>query len=405
MKRVMVLGVGAQGSIIARRLMEEEKVTEVICADYDRKAADESAKFSDKGKAVQVDASNVNEIIKAADGCELIVNALPPDFNMAVMDACLEVKAHYQDLASGPVSDLDFIPAVERQLGRAKEFEAAGLSALTNTGSAPGMANVITKEACELFDSVETITIAVYDGIWSNKFIPFWWSPETAFGDMAAEGVVYENKQFKKVPPFNNPEYMEFKGLGARLMFDHEHEEPVTMGLLSDKYLKGVKNIYFRYGGPGCELARYFWKMGLLSDEAINVKGQQVVPMDVISELTPPAPKYRDEIKAVLNEGMISEEGAFLVRVDGIKEGRNARVDAYFIAPGLKDAFEMAGVTHETYGTGQCAFLFTKMFVNDKISARGVFPPEALNAEERKYYFTEGEKLKLTVEFNIEYQI
>lgn len=405
MKRVMVLGVGAQGSIIARRLMEEEKVTEVICADYDRKAADESAKYSDKGKAVQVDASNVNEIIKAADGCELIVNALPPDFNMAVMDACLEVKAHYQDLASGPVSDLDFIPAVERQLGRAKEFEAAGLSALTNTGSAPGMANVITKEACELFDSVETITIAVYDGIWSNKFIPFWWSPETAFGDMAAEGVVYENKQFKKVPPFNNPEYMEFKGLGARLMFDHEHEEPVTMGLLSDKYLKGVKNIYFRYGGPGCELARYFWKMGLLSDEAINVKGQQVVPMDVISELTPPAPKYRDEIKAVLNEGMISEEGAFLVRVDGIKEGRNARVDAYFIAPGLKDAFEMAGVTHETYGTGQCAFLFTKMFVNDKISARGVFPPEALNAEERKYYFTEGEKLKLTVEFNIEYQI
>jgi len=405
MKKVMVLGVGAQGSIIARRLMEEEKVEEVICADYDQKAAEESAKFSPKGKALQIDARNVNDIVKAAEGCELIVNGLPPDFNMTVMDACLEVKANYQDLASGPVEDMEFIPAVERQLGRSIEFETAGLSALFNTGSAPGMANIITREACELFDTVDTITICVYDGMWSNKFIPFWWSPETAFGDMAAEGVIYENKKFVKVPPFNNPEYMEFKGLGERLMFDHEHEEPVTMGLLGDKYLKGVSNVYFRYGGPGCELARYFWKMGLLSEEAVEVKGQKVVPMDLIAKLTPPAPKYEDEIKAVLEEGMISEEGAFLVRVDGQSEGRETRVDAYFIAPGLQESFELAGVTHETYGTGQCAFLFTKMFVNGKVKAKGVFPPEALDEEERRYYFEEAEKLKLYVEFNVEYQL
>lgn len=405
MKKVMVLGVGAQGSIIARRLMEEDKVEEVICADYDQKAAEESAKFSPKGKALQIDARNVNDIVKAAKGCELIVNGLPPDFNMIVMDACLEVKANYQDLASGPVEGMEFIPAVERQLGRTKEFEAAGLSALFNTGSAPGMANIITKEACELFDAVDTITICVYDGMWSEKFIPFWWSPETAFGDMAAECIVYENKQFKKVPPFNNPEYMEFKGLGERLMFDHEHEEPVTMGLLGDKYLKGVSNIYFRYGGPGCELARYFWKMGLLSEEAVEVKGQKIVPMDLISKLTPPAPKYEDEIKAVLEEGMISEEGAFLVRVDGQSEGRKTRVDAYFMAPGLQESFELAGVTHETYGTGQCAFLFSKMLVNGKVRAKGVFPPEALDAEERRYFFDEAEKLKLFVEFNVEYQL
>ena len=405
MKKVMVLGVGAQGSIIARRLMEEEKVEEVICADYDQKAAEESAKFSPKGKALQIDARNVNDIVKAAEGCELIVNGLPPDFNMTVMDACLEVKANYQDLASGPVEDMEFIPAVERQLGRSKEFEAAGLSALFNTGSAPGMANIITREACELFDAVDTITICVYDGIWSEKFIPFWWSPETAFGDMAAEGVIYKNKKFEKVPPFNNPEYMEFKGLGARLMFDHEHEEPVTMGLLGDKYLKGVSNIYFRYGGPGCELARDFWKMGLLSEEAVEVKGQKIVPMDLIGKLTPPAPKYEDEIKAVLEEGMISEEGAFLVRVDGLSEGRKTRVDAYFIAPGLHESFKLAGVTHETYGTGQCAFLFSKMFVNGKVKAKGVFPPEALGAEERRYYFDEAEKLQLFVEFNVEYQL
>ncbi len=405
MKKVMVLGIGAQGSIIARRLMEEEGIVEVVCADYDQKAAEEIVKFSNKGKAVRLDATIFDDIVKAAKGCELIVNALPPEFNMTVMDACLETKAHYQDLASGPARDMGFIPAIERQLGRSAEFEQAGLAALTNTGSAPGMANVITREACDLFESVETIKICVYDGIWSNKFTPFWWSPETAFGDMAAEGVIYEDKQFKTVPPFNNPEMMEFKYLGPRLMFDHEHEEPVTMGLLSDKYLKGVENVYFRFGGPGCELARHFWKMGLLSEEAIDIKGQKVVPMDVVRKLTPPAPKYKNEIKAVLEEGMASEENAFLVRVDGIRNGKKARVDAYFMGPGLTDSFKLAGISHETYGTGQCAFLFSKMFVNGIISTRGVFPPEALNAEERQYYFRESEKLKLTVEFNMEYLV
>ena len=39
MKKVLVLGVGAQGSAAAKRLDLEPNVEEVICADYDPKAA------------------------------------------------------------------------------------------------------------------------------------------------------------------------------------------------------------------------------------------------------------------------------------------------------------------------------------------------------------------------------
>jgi len=38
-------------------------------------------------------------------------------------------------------------------------------------------------------------------------------------------------------------------------MVDHEHDEPVTMGLLADEVLKGVKNVDFKYGGCGVELS------------------------------------------------------------------------------------------------------------------------------------------------------
>jgi saccharopine dehydrogenase-like NADP-dependent oxidoreductase len=234
----MVMGAGAQGSTIAKRMQEEPSLEEIICADYDMRAAQELERSLSKAKAVKVDATTVADVVKAADGSELIVNGLPPAFNMRVMDAALEVNACYQDLASGPVEDEDFVDAVKRQLGRDQEFKAAGLAALTNTGSAPGVANVVTREAVDKFDSVDTIELLVYEGVWTKRFIPFWWSPDTAFGDMAAEPVIYRNGEFESVAPFNNPTMVEFRGLGKRRMYDHEHEEPVTMGLLADKHLK-----------------------------------------------------------------------------------------------------------------------------------------------------------------------
>jgi saccharopine dehydrogenase-like NADP-dependent oxidoreductase len=398
MKKILVLGVGAQGSTIAKRLQEEPKVEEIICADYDPRAAQDLEKSLSKATALQVDASNLKDVVKAATGCELIVNGLPPDFNMKVMDAALEVGAHYQDMACGPIGETDFVGAVRRQLDRDQEFIDAGLSALTNTGSAPGIANVITREAVDKFDSVETITICVYEGIWSKRFIPFWWSPDTAFGDMAGDPIHFENGKFKIGVPFGNPEMVEFEGLGPRRMFDHEHEEPVTMGLLADKYLKGVRNVYFRYGGLACELARNLYNMGLLSREPVELDGAQVIPMNLISKLTPPAPKYRGEIQEVLDEGMELEEGAFLVRVDGVRDGNAVRIDTYVNAPDLTTSFAKAGITHESYYTGQGAFLFTKMLVHGKIGLTGVFPPEALDAEARAYYLREAAKLDITVD-------
>lgn len=398
MKKILVLGVGAQGSTIAKRLQEEPQVEEIICADYDARAAEDLEKSLSKATALQVDASNKKEVVKAATDCELIVNGLPPDFNMGVMDVALEVGAHYQDMACGPIGATDFVDAVRRQLNRDQEFIDAGLAALTNTGSAPGIANIVAREAADKFDSVETINICVYEGIWSKRFIPFWWSPETAFGDMAGDPIHFENGAFREGVPFGNPAMFEFRGLGARRMYDHEHEEPVTMGLLADKYLRGVRNVHFRFGGPHCELAKGLYDMGLLSSEPVELDGAQVVPMRLISKLTPPAPKYREEIEQVLAEGMVMEEGAFLVRVDGVKDGSPLRIDTYVNAPDLTTSFAKAGITHESYYTGQGAFLFTKLLVHGKVGLTGVFPPEALDAEARAYYFAEAAKLDITLD-------
>jgi len=66
MKRIMVVGVGAQGSTIAKRMNEHPGVSEIICADYDFKAAKVLSDSLDKARALQLDAREVPNVIKAA---------------------------------------------------------------------------------------------------------------------------------------------------------------------------------------------------------------------------------------------------------------------------------------------------------------------------------------------------
>ena len=56
MKRLLILGVGAQGSTVAKRMNEEPNVSEIICADYDEKAVNEMERTLEKAKALKLDA-------------------------------------------------------------------------------------------------------------------------------------------------------------------------------------------------------------------------------------------------------------------------------------------------------------------------------------------------------------
>jgi saccharopine dehydrogenase-like NADP-dependent oxidoreductase len=280
-----------------------------------------------------------------------------------------------------------------------QKFKDKNLTALIGGGSSPGLANIMARESVDKLDSCDTISICLYEGLKTKRFTPFWWSPEVAFGDMAYQTFRFENGAHVIDKPFSRPVMMKLKGIDHEVqLVDHEHDEPVTMGLLADTVLKGVQNVEFKYGGTGVALSEILYNMGLLSTEPITVKGNTIVPMELILDLCPPAPKYPDEIKAIINEGVIAEEGAFLVRVDGHKDGKPIRIDSYASAPGLVASFEMSGLSHEAYLTGQCAAVFVKMMVADVFTDKGLYVPEQFEADARANYFMELAKLGVTVE-------
>jgi len=405
-KKIIIVGVGAQGSTIAKRLDDHPAVAEIICADYDIEAAEKLSGSLNRSRAVQLDAGEVNNVIQAARGCDLVVNGLPLEYNLIIMEAALALNASYVDLA-GPMEKIGFVESYRLIFSEWHEkFKAKGLTALVGCGSSPGLANLIARESVDKLDSCDHIGIYVYEGVWARRFTPFWWSPEVAFSDMAFKTFRFENSNIIVDEPFSRPVMMKFRGIDRQIyLVDHEHDEPVTMGLLADKVLKGVKNVEFKYGGPQVELSESLYKMGLLSKEPMTVNGTEIAPLDLVLQLCPPAPKFPDEIKAIIDEGLLLEEGAFLVRVEGDKGDQSVRIDCYVNAPGLVEAFEKSELSHEAYLTGQSAAVFVKMLVDDAFTESGLFVPEQLPADARQYCFQELAELDITVDEIVEKRI
>ncbi|MCF8070126.1 MAG: saccharopine dehydrogenase NADP-binding domain-containing protein [Desulfobacterales bacterium] len=404
MKKIIVVGVGAQGSTIAKRLSEDLNISEIICADYDLKAAHALGDTLDKATAIQLDASDIKKVIEAAKGCDLIVNGLPVDFNEAIMEAALETNVNYMDMAGYVDDDIGFVESYKKMFSDwNKRFKAKHLTALIGAGSTPGFANVVARESVEKMDSCESIDINAYEGVWAKKFTPFWWSPEVALEDMGNVTYRVENGEIVEDHAYSRPVMLKFKGIEKEIrMVDHFHDEPVTMGLLADTVLKGVKNVAFRYGGPTVDLSENLLKLGMLSEEPVDYKGTRVIPMEFLLQLIPRPPKHPDEIQAIIDEGLELDEGAFQVRVEGMKDGKKIVVDNYAIAPGLVESFEKYKITQESFFTGQCAAVFTKMMANDKFTEKGLFVPEQLNDEARKYFLDELAKCGVTIDQTIE---
>ena len=410
MKKVMVCGCGAQGSTICRKLDQEPNIEEVVCADYNLESAKAVCSLMKKGTPKQVDATKVEEIKKAAEGCEMIIGVMPLELLANVIVAAKEMGICYQDLSACEdlVDDVDeyhsWIAGINYMYKvYGKEFSEKGATAMIGTGSAPGVMCVMARRVVQELDECETINMMVYEGVYSKRYIPFWWSPDVALADMSEDAYCFQDGKHLRTPAFSNEiwrKWPEYDNKPVRLV-EHSHDEPVYVGFHSEDYFKGCKNAYFKYGGLGIEFSEPLARLGMLSYDEEEIDGVKIVPHDFVRAHTPAAPKDPDEIKEIIDEGIVEDGGAFVVEAYGKKDGKDVMVELHLSAPGLVESYERAKMTAEMYLTGQGAFLFTKLFVNDMMTQKGLFSSDQLNDEQVKQYLEWAEELGITYDIEI----
>ena len=412
MKKVMVCGCGVQGSTICRKLDLEENIEEVICADYDLEAAKAVCSLMKKGTPVRVDASDIEQIKKAAQDCELLVNVMPIQFGVNMLKAAMELGCCYQDLAAienvPECMDVDpynrWIAGIRYMYNEyGKVFAQNGTTAIIGTGSAPGVMCVMARKCVSELDSCNTLNMMVYEGVEAKRFLPFWWSTDVALADMQEDAYALKDGQIVRTKPFSYKIYRNWPEYDMKpvMMCEHAHDEPVYVAFNSEKYFKGCKNAYFKYGGVGIEFSEPLYRSGLLSWNEEEVDGQEVIPHDVILKHVPLAPKDPEQIKEIIDEGLVSDSGAFVIEAYGKKDGKDVVVELHLTAPGLVESYEKARMTSEMYLTGQGAFLYTKLFVNDMIDQKGLISSDMLSDRQIEQYIEWAKELGITYTMEI----
>jgi hypothetical protein len=362
--RIFVLGAGATGSLLAQ-LLERQGHT-VWCGDRDLARA---RRFLGKRSTIavtEVNARNLHGIVRAARGCQLIVNASASVFNQIVMRAALRLRAHYVDLSS----HLTRNPFKAEQFAYTKRFEEKKRTALINTGAAPGLTNLLVKRAAEMLDELESVHIRLYESSESDDPISQW-SPEGTFDEAISNPRVYRNGKFRMEKRFAELEKFRFPDpIGSANVVLAAQDEVATL-----PYVIPMRNMDVKIGGNEFDRLRRWYKQGKLTKSRGIVRHR-------FPETSSPR-----MIAKLIRQGILQNARfAAAVLVRGVKRGRKEdqhlliRTDCTF--PTLYQIRQQGlFTTPVAYATAHVAALFIKYFPRD---LAGVFAPEMLPVETRR---------------------
>ncbi len=273
---------------------------------------------------------------------------------------------------------------VSKQIERNKRYQNAGLTALINTGSSPGVMNVLARHGADKLDKVDEIRIR-YTGFMETKEFISLWSPETAWADMAEEPFLFENGKLKRVSPFSGQEVYVFpEPFGSQTVVHHHHEEVVTIPRFIGK---GLRYVDFKMGDADILTAKAIWEMGFLNDKPVDVKRVKVAPRDVFLSLIP-KPLSMEEVEQKIKEGILIDAAECgVVEITGEKTGEKIRYTYEWPSLSIREANKIIpGVTQESYTTGIPAAIFAWMLMKGEIKTSGVIAPECLEHDARKLF-------------------
>jgi saccharopine dehydrogenase (NAD+, L-lysine forming) len=362
--RIFILGAGATGSLLAQLL--ERQGHEVWCGDRDPARA---RRFLGKKSAIpvaMVNARNLRAIVRAAKGCQLIVNASASVFNEIVLRAALRLRANYLDLSS----HLTRNPFKAEQVRYEKKFVEKHRLALINTGAAPGLTNLLVKRAAEVLDEVHSVRIRLYESTESDDPISQW-SPEVSFDEAISNPRIYRHKKYRMVKRFSELEKFRFpEPIGAANVVLAAQDEVATL----PNYI-AMRDLDVKIGGNEFDRLRRWHKQGKLSKS-------RGIPRQRFPETSSPR-----KIASLIRQGILQNARfAAAVIVTGLKHGAkedqrlSIRSDAMF--PTLYQIRRQGRFnTPVAYATAHVAAMFIKFFPRD---LEGVFPPEALPGGTRR---------------------
>jgi len=355
MKKVIVLGAGLVGKVMAADLA---KAFDVTAVDISEDALKEVAALGIKTQ--KLDFSNVQQLADTIKPFDLVVGAVPGFLGFQTVKTVIEAGKNMVDISFFPED-----PFLLDDLAKKH-----GVTVVTDCGVAPGMGNII------LGYHNKRMTINTYECLvgglplvreWPYEYKAVF-SPIDVIEEYIRPARYVQNGAMVVKEALSDPELVHFDGVGTLESWNSD-------GLRSlIKTMPNIPNMIektLRY--PGCiEYLRVLRETGLFSYETIDVKGVKVRPVDVLAKLL--FPKWK------LKPG---EEEFTVMRIvmEGEESGKKKRYQYNLLDRTLNGTLSMARTT------GYTCTAAVHLVADGLYTRKGISPPEFLGEEEKHFQF------------------
>ncbi len=354
--KVIVLGCGKIGSVMAKDFAESVEGSRLTVADISEERARESASEIRGASWTTIDTTDRPALVETLSGFDQALGALPGDYGYKALEASVEAGVNMVDVSFTPEDPLELD-------GPAKK---AGVTVIPDCGVAPGLSNILVSHSASLLDRVREAHIMV-GGIPETPVPPLGytitWSAEGLIDEYVRDVSIVEGGKTVEVPALSGLEEIEFPGVGTLEAF-------YTDGLRSlAESMPEVESMWektLRYPGH-VEKVRLLRELGFFEDEPVTVSGESVSPRLVTARLLERS-LWKPEVGDLL---------AMNIEVRGESEGKEAGYRHRIL-----DRFDPdTGVSAMARTTAYTASIVGGMLARGTIRDKGVLPPERIGRD------------------------
>lgn len=357
MKKVTILGAGLVGATIALDLKNQFQVTSI---DLNEEAL---SNLSSQGIETQKqDLSSPETVKKVIADADIVVGAVPGFMGFNMLKAVLE--------AGKDIVDISFFPEDPFKLDEFAKNQ--GLTAIVDCGVAPGMGNIILGYHNQTM-KVESYKCLV-GGLPQVREWPYEYkavfSPIDVIEEYTRPARYVQNGQLIVREALSDAELLHFEKAGTLEAFNTDGLRSLidTMPHIPDMIEKTM-----RY--PGCiEYLKVLRETGFFSEEAIEVNGQMVKPIDLTAKLLFPKWKLKP------GKGDIT---VMRIVISGEENGQKVtyQYDLY-------DEFDHGtNTTSMARTTGYTCTAAVNLLANGHFDRKGICPPEYIGETEKNLNF------------------
>jgi saccharopine dehydrogenase-like NADP-dependent oxidoreductase len=356
--KIIILGGGLVGSVIARDLQNEFSVS---IADVSKERLQFlKEKFSLNG--IEADLSNVKTIKNIVKDFDLVIGAVPGFLGFDMLQAVIEAKKN--------IVDISFFPEDAFELD--KLAKKNNVTAIVDCGVAPGSSNLIIGYHHAQMDEVENVECYV-GGLPVMRELPFEYkivfSPVDVIEEYTRPARIIENGNVVVKDALSEITLHKFHNVGTLESFNSDG----LRSLMKTINANNMKEKTLRYPGHA-EKMKLFRETGFFSKEEISLNGKLVRPLDVTAKLL--FPKWK------LNEG---EEDLTVLQV--IVEGKERKKRVRYQYDMLDRYDKESKITSMARTTGYTCSVAARLVAKKLYTQKGISPPEFIGAKKQCFDF------------------